>query len=528
MRIRPFLPAILPSTSAFALIGLIALSISTAPAGAQWPSGVGGNPARNGLVDCAGPQEPLLSWQGSRSSIVAQQGVSVGDLVVVNRITSFTIPTGTWIVAHELADGAERWAVQLPYDFPGTSWRSRVSAIRDGQVYASRSGNTNEDYLYALSPADGSILWRSEALIGEGSTESLCFAANGDPIAGNMDALIRIDRTDGTTVWSVSRSCSSSDGAMASVHGNRAYVWEASPYGPIVTAFDLDEGERLFSTPAIAGGLVQQLGLLCGPDGTIYAPRTQNNPATDFFVALADTGMGFEEQWRVPLGYVPFASFGVGPDGSVYTYAPETDPDMYVLRLDPETGDELDRSPPIPSDWPVKPRIAIDTQGTVFLTNGGFAQGAVYAFTPDLQIIWWEPLNGVNLGGPVLAEDGTLIVCGTGTDVRAYAGCSGGVGDRPWAGTDGLYLAPGAPNPFTSGTRLVFELAAGGDVGVRILNAQGRLVRHLMPERFLREGRHTVTWDGRDGMGRPVEAGVYLVSVGSGPTTAVRKLVLRR
>ena len=93
--------------------------------------------------------------------------------------------------------GQELWAIQLPYDFPGTSWRSRVSAIRDGQVYASRSGNTNADYLYALDPADGSIVWRSEDLIDEGSTESLAFAPNGDLIGGNFTSLLRIDRVDG-------------------------------------------------------------------------------------------------------------------------------------------------------------------------------------------------------------------------------------------------------------------------------------------------------------------------------------------
>ena len=65
---------------------------------------------------------------------MAQQAVTEGNLLVVSRIANFNIPTGTWIVAHDLTTGEELWAVQLPYDFPGTSWRSRVSAIRDGQV----------------------------------------------------------------------------------------------------------------------------------------------------------------------------------------------------------------------------------------------------------------------------------------------------------------------------------------------------------------------------------------------------------
>jgi len=535
MRLAP-----IPSIRPWTLLLLLLLTGLAPLAAAQWQTGVGGNAARDGLTTSYGPQEAQIAWQGSRPTLFAQQAVVAEGLVVVSRTESFTIPTGTWIVAHELATGDERWAVQLPYDFPGSSWRSRVSAIRDGQVYASRSGNTNEDYLYALDPADGSILWRSEALIGEGSTESLAFAPNGDPIAGSMNALTRIDHTNGQTVWSVARSCPTSDGALASVYGNRAYIWEASPSGPVVTAFDLDQGARLFSSAAIGGGLVQQLGLFCGPDGTVYAPRTQNNPATDFFVALADTGGGFAEKWRLPLGYVPFASFAVGPDGSVYSYDRETDPELSILRLDPESGAVLDKSPGIRVNWPAKPRLAIDALGTVYCTNGSYDQGALYAFTADLLTLWSESVPGVNLGGPALAANGTLIVCGTGTDLRAYAGSSGSVVDDAWReATPGwVRLEPSAPNPFRSATAIAFELPSGASIGAQVLDAQGRVVRHLLPPRFMPHGRHELQWDGRDDRGRACQSGVYLVRLRPGhpqagasagsPHTVVEKLVLSR
>ena len=107
-----------------------------------------GPPSRGWPDAEIGPDDATALWNGSRSAIVAQQAVIEGDLVVVPRIGTFTIPTGTWIVAHDLNTGDERWAVQLPYDFPGTSWRSRVSAIRNGRVFATRAWNTNEDFLY--------------------------------------------------------------------------------------------------------------------------------------------------------------------------------------------------------------------------------------------------------------------------------------------------------------------------------------------------------------------------------------------
>lgn len=403
------------------LRAVLLLPLVAATASGQWSVAVGGDAPRSGGSTEVGPTGGDLLWDGSLAGIVAQQGVSDGDLVVVNRIASFTIPTGTWIVAHELETGAIRWQVQLPMNF-ADSWRSRVTGIRDGQVYASRSGNTNAEYLYALSETDGSILWESEDLVTETSTESVTFAPNGDVItsgqaAGGGTVLLRIDRVDGSTVWSSSRSCPTSGGCDPAVFGDKVYVFEASFAGPKITAFDLTTGARLYSSADLGGGFIQQVGPFVGPDGTVYAPRTANSPGFDFLFALEDTGSGFSIRWQVPMGYVPFASHGVGPDGSIYSY----DLDRHVMRLDPATGAVLDRSAdPITTESTAQPRMAVDGSGKVFLTNGSFAGGELLVYTPDLRVIWSSDVTNVNVGGPVLADEGTLIVCGVGSDVRAY------------------------------------------------------------------------------------------------------------
>ncbi|MCZ6682473.1 MAG: PQQ-binding-like beta-propeller repeat protein [Planctomycetota bacterium] len=389
----------------------------------DWHTGVGGNSARNSLSDESGPTDPDILWTGSRPAIVAQQGCSDGNLFVTSRIGSFTIPTGTWIVAQDLTTGNEVWAVQLPFDFPATSWRSRASAIRDGHVYATRAGNTNLDFLYALAAADGSIVWQSEDLIDEGTTESVAFAANGDIIAGSFNSLIRIDGLDGTTVWQSPRSCPTSSGCQAAAFGNRVYIWEASGAGPVISVFDIKSGAELYSSAGIGGGFIEQLGPFVGPDGTVYAPRTQNNALTDFLVAFDDTGAALVERWSVPLGYVPFASFGIGPDGSVYSYATDQDggnADLTIQRLHPANGNVIDTSPILPSNFPVQPRIAIDATGTIYLTNGGFSNGGLFSLNADLSLRWSEAIPNVNVGGPVLGQDGILIVCGIGNNVRAY------------------------------------------------------------------------------------------------------------
>ena len=408
-------------------VGILALVTLLAPAhqirADNWNTGTGGDAARNGLSAEIGPSEPQILWQGSVSAIVAQQAVTDGNMVVMSRITTFDLPDGTSLVAHDLTTGEILWETILPSNFPD-SWRSRVTAIRDGQVYATRSGNTNLEYLYALDPADGEIVWESQDLIDEGTTASPAFAEDGDLIVGNFSSVIRIDREDGATVWQSDRSCPTTNGCEAAVFDDRVYLWQAGATGPKVTAFDLATGAELYSSEGIGGGFVQQLGLLVGPDGTVYAPRTQNNPITDFFVALEDTGTALVEQWSVPLGYTPFASFAVGPDGSVYSYSP----DKEILRLDPDTGEILNTSIPLESDS-FHPRMAIDAVGRLFVTNGAFSKGALFSFDADLTLRWSETIINVNIGGPALGEGGILIVCGIGTDVRAYRSSSPCEGD---------------------------------------------------------------------------------------------------
>ena len=459
----PVRPVSTPSARAPMAALALLLTLFTAPASSQWNVAVGGDAGRTGASDQIGPTGADLRWDDSLPAIVSQQAAIDGDLVVMARIGSFTIPTGTWIVAHELDDGAIRWQTQLPFNF-ADSWRSRVSGARDGVVYATRAGNTNADYLYALDAANGSILWESVDKITETSTESVTYAPDGDPIttgvtAGGATVLHRIEASDGTTVWSAPRSCPTSGGCDAVVNAaaNRVYMFEANASGPKITAVDLTTGAPLYSTPGIGGGFIQQVAPFLGPDGTVYAPRTQNNPFTDFLVAYDDTGAAFVERWSVPMGYAPFASHAIGPDGSVYGYTP----DLEIMRLDPATGALLDTSEPVPHDS-FQPRMAVDASGKLYLTNGSFPGGEMFVYTPDLRLIWSTPITNVNVGGPAISGDGTLIVAGVGTDVRAYqSDCAGYVVEYGEAcvGSGGFVPSLGADGCPTEGGAITVTIA---------------------------------------------------------------------
>jgi hypothetical protein len=102
-------------------------------------------------------------------------------------------------------------------------------------------------------------------------------------------------------------------------------------------------------------------------------------------------------------------------------------PDDELVRLDPDTGEVLDSAGVIPGFS--KPRMAIDAEGRVFFSNGAFDTGRLYSFNADLTERWSVPVTNINIGGPALGQEGVLVVCGIGTDVRAFQTCRGDLDD---------------------------------------------------------------------------------------------------
>jgi outer membrane protein assembly factor BamB len=509
------------SSSSFILKTLLLLSLllRNVVHADDWNAGTGGKPSRNGLSSERGPLTPTLLWQGGLPAVIAQPPVIEGDVLAMSRIQNVgDVLHGTLIVAHNLTTGDTLWTKDLPVDFPTTDWRNRVTAIRDGRVYATRSGNDNYSFIYALSATTGAILWRSQDSVSENSTESPSFAPNGDLIVGSFRNVERINATNGQRVWRNSRVSPTSNGSEAAVFGNRVYLWEASPQGPKPSVFDLTTGEYQYSGEGIGGGFVQQLGLFVGPTGTVYAPRTQNNAVSDFLVALTDIlDLGLIEKWRVPLGYVPFASFGVGPDGSVYSYTRE----KRVVRINPQTGSIIDSSEIMVADF-FQPRMAVDSTGIIYVTNGGFSQGVLYSLNPNLTTRWSTPIASVNIGGPAIGRNGTMVVCGVGTDVRAYRGAPTGVeeGGRTTAGAP--MLDQNYPNPFNPSTRIRFQISSPGFVTIKLYDVLGREVSTLVNEDFA-AGRYERTFDAT-GLG----TGVYLYRLTVGGLQQTRRLIVVR
>ncbi len=130
------------------LLALILVLVPN-PSHADWISAAGGNAARSGFVDGIGPDQADRVWDGVRYTRYVRPVV-----VAEGRIFASWNQAGSpynEVFVLDLETGDELWSVELPHDGadPG-SHRSRVSGVKDGQAYLTRSYNaTNVVPMYA-------------------------------------------------------------------------------------------------------------------------------------------------------------------------------------------------------------------------------------------------------------------------------------------------------------------------------------------------------------------------------------------
>lgn len=404
--------------------GLIALLLCASIARADW-NNAGGNAGRNGRTSAIGPATAAERWSGGASSIIAWQPVIEGNRLFVVRQTGFPPsgePNGSKIYAYDLTTGATLWpAVNIPYN--AGDWTTWIAGVKNGRLYASRSGNgsTVSAKMHCLDAATGAEIWQSVESTNAGAYDGVVFAANGDLIVGSFTYIKRIRAIDGSTAWTAPRvgSVSGNCGVAINEAANAVYAADAVNIGGLghaIKRFNLTTGAFQYQSALMPGFTLQQSPTV-SPDGTIYLARTQNNPATDFLYAFDDTGAAITARWNVACGWSTSSEFGVGNDGSIYLRAPGN----IIERRAASDGSLIDFSAPLTVDasnstW----RFAIDGEGKVFVGNGGFANGRLYAFDADLSPRWDVPIVNINIGGPAIGSDGTLVVVGNGTQIKAY------------------------------------------------------------------------------------------------------------
>ena len=90
-----------------------------------------------------------------------------------------------------------------------------------------------------------------------------------------------------------------------------------------------------------------------------------------------------------------------------------------------------------------------------------------------------------------------------------------------------VHLEGAYPNPFNPRTTISFTLVDTGPVSLRVFDLAGRLVR-VLEDGVLDDGRHLVTWDGRNDAGRSVASSAYIVRLQAGGIQDKQKILLVR
>ncbi len=135
----------------------------------------------------------------------------------------------------------------------------------------------------------------------------------------------------------------------------------------------------------------------------------------------------------------------------------------------------------------------------------------------QVSAIGWEVRSG---GGPA---DASLIITPRGATVGQDPV---GVESNPELPMEFRFFQ-NVPNPFNPMTQIAYHVPHESGVSIRIYDVSGRLVRTLV-DGVRQPGRHLTVWNGRDGQGRRVAAGVYFCVAEAVGESATRKIVLLR
>ncbi|MFO0827762.1 MAG: PQQ-binding-like beta-propeller repeat protein [Phycisphaerales bacterium] len=407
-----------PSTAVSSLVVTLATICTLADTEAlgDW-SNLGGNACRNGLVAATGPDAAALRWSGGPSSLIAWNPSIEGDRMFVVRQTGFVpsgVPNESKVYAIRVSTGQVLWSYAVP--FVTGDWTTNVYGVANGKVFVGRGGNGSSASapVYCLDAVTGGLLWTSAEEVATGAYDGVVFAENGDPIFATHLYVRRVRALDGTTAWNTVRSCSVSGDCGPAASGNSVYIDEVAAGGQIISRLDIDTGARLYSS-AVMPGFLSQNTPMCGPNGLVFYARTQSNLAVDYFYAWQDTGAGFEFLWKESAIAGAGCQHGITADGGVLMLSTN----KHLQKRDQLTGALLAETAIDVTASITQSHVAVDGQGRIYYGNGGFP-GTIFSFNPDLTLRWSVAVPNLNQGGPVIASDGTLVVAGSGTDIRAY------------------------------------------------------------------------------------------------------------
>lgn len=130
------------------------------------------------------------------------------------------------------------------------------------------------------------------------------------------------------------------------------------------------------------------------------------------------------------------------------------------------------------------------------------------------------------LKGSQISVDNGTIATTDGSSINIYFGeTSESGGENNVAKVDGIRLYENYPEPFNSATTIQFELPSNSQVELSVYNLLGQRVR-VLKDNYLNAGRHSISWDGKNGLGLDVASGIYFYKLQVGEETISKKMLL--
>lgn len=167
--------------------------------------------------------------------------------------------------------------------------------------------------------------------------------------------------------------------------------------------------------------------------------------------------------------------------------------------------------------------MVTDSDNAIFLDLDNFcnaysfvnqSSGAQTGFDIPVGQDWYAFLDNSHRHGNAVLLDGTMVLEHWGTPI-----------DDPQMPPVSFSLSSPSPNPCSGSTSLKLELSSPAEIGVKIYNPRGQMIRSLASEK-LPAGTHSLIWDGKNDSGFEVASGLYLIRVRGTDHSATRKVLV--
>ena len=132
------------------------------------------------------------------------------------------------------------------------------------------------------------------------------------------------------------------------------------------------------------------------------------------------------------------------------------------------------------------------------------------------------------IGGTIDTENNTITASVTklgtfGLFEDLTTGPGGGLTDISFSPR---VFAPRGTGSGRNKTSVIYSLGTATDVTIRIFNTAGRAVRKLIDNLPRNAGRNSEVWDGRDGDGRILPTGLYIVQISAGGSEKIKSVAI--